>query len=60
MCRGIGRAEVDRVTATNQAQRNGRGDRGLADATFAHDHDQAAPVRRELIDEAVEGIVCYR
>ena len=52
---GIGRAEVGGMTAFHQAEGDGGGDRGLADAALAHDHDQALSVCRQKVDQPVEG-----
>ena len=41
--RGIGRAQVDVMPALDQADGQRGGDRGLADAALAHDHDQPVP-----------------
>ena len=43
------------MAALDQAQSDGGGDRGLADAALAHDHDQAPAVRRQKIDQPIQG-----
>ena len=42
------------MTALDQAHGDRGGDRRLADAALAHDHDQAVLGRRQLIDQRVK------
>ena len=51
---GIGRAEVDGMPPLGQSHRDGGSNRRLSDASFAHDHDEAVLVLRDVIDQPLQ------
>ena len=54
MRRRIGGRQLDRMAALRELYRDRRGQRRLAHAALAHHHDQAVPVRRQLVDQGGE------
>ena len=52
--RRVGGAQVHGFAALHQAQGQRGGDRGLANAAFAHDHDQAAPGAGQFIGQCTQ------
>jgi len=53
MGRGIGRAEMHRMTTLDQTEGDGCSDRGLADAPLPHAHDQASSICRQKVDQTI-------
>ena len=47
-------AEVNDVTASQEAYGDSRGNRRLADAALTHDHNQSPSRAREIVDQLVE------
>jgi hypothetical protein len=52
-CR-IGGAQVHGLAALHEPQRQGRGDRRLADAALAHHHDQPVPGGGQFVGQRVQ------
>ena len=55
MSRGIGRAEMHGMAAPDETKGNGGGDRRLADAALSHHHNEALSIRRQKIDQPIQG-----
>ena len=54
MLRRIGRGQVDGLSALGQRDRDGGGNRGLADAALSHDHDKAMLRGGEVVNERLQ------
>ena len=52
----VGGGQMDVAAALGQPDRDRRGDGGLADPAFAHDHHDARPGTVELVDQVVDAV----